>query len=459
MPTELNRFNLYLAACTVNIASFALGCTMTWTSPSVPKLEEPSSWLIIDKDQASWITALFSLGTVFGPYVAGYMVSRVGRKWTLNFAVGLIILSYVLLLLTPLTLFVEQIYISRILSGISGGIIYTALPMYVGEVSDDQARASLGSFFAFFLSPGFLINYCLGPWVSYSVLAIVSLIPAIVFLVGMQFIPETPYYLIQKKQNDEALKSLKWLRKGVSESEVKKELDAMEVAVEEAMNNTGTVKDLFSTHGNRMGFLLSASLAAFQQTSGINVILFYGQKIFELTGAKFSSSISTIIIGVVLLIAAGIAAPMARAFGIKNCLLISGAGMTVFQSILGLYLYYHFLGYSLNGFDWLPVSCLICYISVYAIGFGPLPWAVMAEVFPSNIKPVASSLTVSLCYIISFILGKIFVFMEIYVNFMVFSIFCLVSFLFTIFLVPDTRGMSFQDIQNLLNKRKVSLNK
>lgn len=122
---------------TVNVASFALGCTMTWTSPSLPKLQDKStSWLLIDEDQASWIASLFSLGTVFGPYAGGFLVNRIGRKSTINIAVILILISYILLLLTPLTLLVGEIYLSRFIAGFAGGILYTVIPMYVGEVSD-----------------------------------------------------------------------------------------------------------------------------------------------------------------------------------------------------------------------------------------------------------------------------------------------------------------------------------
>lgn len=110
---------------------------MTWSSPSLPKLQDKeTSFLLITEDQSSWIASLLSLGTVFGPFAGGFLTSRVGRKCTLNVSVVIILISYIVLLCTPLTLIVEQIYLARFLAGFSGGIIYAILPMYVAEVSD-----------------------------------------------------------------------------------------------------------------------------------------------------------------------------------------------------------------------------------------------------------------------------------------------------------------------------------
>lgn len=97
------------------------------------------------------------------------------------------------------------------------------------------------------------------------------------------------------------------------------------------MRQSGNIKDLLATRGNRTALLLSCSLASFQQLSGINVILFYGESIFRISGSNFSSSLSTIIIGVIMLFSSAVAPPFARTFGIKKCLILSAIGMGVFQ--------------------------------------------------------------------------------------------------------------------------------
>lgn len=89
--------------------------------------------------------------------------------------------------------------------------------------------------------------------------------------------------------------------------------------------------DLFSTLGNRKALLLSSGLVAGQQLSGINVVLFYAESIFRMTGSDISPSLSSIIIAVILILSAGAAAPLVKRFGMKWLLIISAVGMGVFQ--------------------------------------------------------------------------------------------------------------------------------
>lgn len=94
----------------------------------------------------------------------------------------------------------------------------------------DEVRGALGSMLAFFLCSGFLVEYLVGPYVSYSVLILVSMISPLIFLVIFPaFMPETPYFLLQKGRESEAYKSLSWLRKGAPVEDVRKELHIMKV--------------------------------------------------------------------------------------------------------------------------------------------------------------------------------------------------------------------------------------
>lgn len=101
--------------------------------------------------------------------------------------------------------------------------------------------------------------------------------------------------------------------------------------IEESMAEKVNLLDLVGHHGNRKGLLLSWGMLAGQQLSGVNVVLAYAQNIFILAGTSFSSSISTIVIGVMLFVAGGLAAPLAKAFGMKKMFIVSAIGMAAFQ--------------------------------------------------------------------------------------------------------------------------------
>lgn len=107
---------------------------------------------------------------------------------------------------------------------------------------------------------------------------------------------------------------------------------------------------------------------------------------------------------------------------------------------------------------WLPIVSLIVFVIVYCVGFGPLPWAVMGEIFPSNIKSIASSIVASTCWVLGFLVTRFFSSVDEAVGsawaFWIFAIFCAIAFAFTFTMVMETKGMSLQQIQDLLNGKK-----
>lgn len=124
---------------------------------------------------------------------------------------------------------------------------------------------------------------------------------------------------------------------------------------------------------------------------------------------------------------------------------------------MGAYFYLDAINSSAVGsIGWLPVVSLIVFVTVYCVGFGPLPWAVLAEMFPANIKGIASSMCASTCWVFGFLVTKFFSQMSdalgIHWSFWIFGILCGVAFFFVLFCVIETKGMSLQDIQNRLNK-------
>lgn len=108
--------------------------------------------------------------------------------------------------------------------------------------------------------------------------------------------PDSPHFYISKGRKADAIKSLKYLR-GKSSEGVQEELDQITASVEESMKNKGSVADIFNSSGNVKALIISAGLVAFQQLSGINVVLFYSQSIFEKAGSSLEPAIATICVG------------------------------------------------------------------------------------------------------------------------------------------------------------------
>lgn len=162
--------------------------------------------------------------------------------------------------------------------------------------------------------------------------------------------------------------------------------------------------------------------------------------------------------GIVQVLASGSTPLLASRFGKKIILQVSAVGMGISLGLLGLYFFLDNLKSEIvNSIGFLPVLSLVIFVIVYCIGFGPLPWAVLGEMFPPNIKSIASSLVASTCWILGFMVTKYFATIQDALGshwaFWIFSIFCGVAFLFTSTLVMETKGMSLQQIQDKLNGR------
>lgn len=448
----------FLAGVTVNLASVALGTCLGWTSPVVPQIKSndtsvnPLSEIPTTAEQ-SWIGSLVALGALIAPFIAGPLAEHFGRKLTLLGSSAFFILSWIMLLFTKS---VGALLAARLIQGFGVGFVMTVQTMYIGEIASNEYRGALGSLMQLCIVSGILYVYSIGPYVSYIALQWACLALPIIFAAAFFFMPETPAYYISKGRKDAAIDSLRFLR-GKSADGVQDELQETTQSVEESMKNKASMMDLFKNKGNVKALIICAGLISFQQLSGINVILFYSQNIFTKTGSDMSPAISTILVGVVQVLASGATPLIVDRLGRKPILLVSAAGMCIAHGTMGLYFYMdHIKSEAVDSIGWLPIFSLIFFVTVYCVGFGPLPWAVLGEMFPANVKSAASSIVASTCWVLGFLVLQFFSTLDEAVgshwSFWIFGICCAVAFVFTLTTVMETKGMSLQQIQDKLNE-------
>ncbi|XP_055907658.1 facilitated trehalose transporter Tret1-like [Eupeodes corollae] len=450
-PVKKSR--IYLAAVCANLSSFAIGTCLGWTSPIMPKLQQatsdsPLSEKITQEEEA-WISSLIAIGALVTPFVAGPLADMVGRKWTMISSSVFFVLAYVLMMIGGN---VGMIYAARLIQGFGVGFIMTVQPMYVGEIATDDSRGALGSFMQLFIVAGILYAYAIGPYVSYMALQWCCLVIPIIFAVCFFFLPESPYYFAGKGQKSNAVRALQFLR-GQSAEGVQDEMTLIQTTVDESIANKGSVADVVKNKGNRKALLICAGLISFQQLSGINVVLFNSQTIFIKANTGLDPAIATIIVGCVQVGSSGLTPLIADRLGRKIILLVSAGVMCISLAALGAFFYVQING-DPSGILWLPVPALIVFNIVYCVGFGPLPWAVLGEMFPANVKSTASSIVASTCWIFGFIITRWYPALDAlgsYYAFWLFGIFCGVAFFFVLFIVMETKGMSLQQIQDKLN--------
>lgn len=448
----------FMAGVIVNLASVSLGTCLGWTSPMTPVLastdhdKNPLDSIPTDSE-SSWIASLVALGALIAPFIAGPLAEKFGRRLTLLGSSAFFIVSWIMLLTTTT---VVQILAARLIQGFGVGFVMTVQTMYIGEIASNEYRGALGSLMQLCIVTGILYVYAIGPYVSYYALQWACLALPIIFAVSFFFMPETPAYYISKGRKGDAIDSLRFLR-GKSVDGVQDELAETTRTVEDAMKNKASMMDLFKNKGNIRALIICSGLISFQQLSGINVILFYTQTIFMKTGSSLAPEISTILVGIVQVLASGATPLIVDRLGRKIILLVSAAGMCLAHGTMGLYFYMdHIKSDAVHSISWLPIFSLIFFVTVYCVGFGPLPWAVLGEMFPANVKSVASSIVASNCWVLGFLILQFFSTLDKAVgshwSFWIFGIFCAVAFAFTLIKVIETKGMSLAEIQEKLNE-------
>ncbi|XP_014215782.1 facilitated trehalose transporter Tret1-like [Copidosoma floridanum] len=443
----------YLAAIIATLSMAVTGSHIGWTSPILPRLKEPNSTLTVTSNQASWVASLYILGSIPGNFLASFIVDSVGRKISLLISGIPMTIGWILIIFArnPYVL-----YVSRFISGLGQGIVYVVGPMYLGEIADEKIRGSLGSFIKLMVTFGELYAHAIGPFFSYEVLAYSCIVLPIIFFVTFIWMPESPYYLIIRNRREEVEKSLQWLNRYTCKEDLKNDMDQMEKTVAFNLKNKGHFWDMFSTRGNRRAVLICFGLQVVLQLSGIAAIESYTQEILEGSGSNMSAGTTVIILSVLQLIAGIVAVALVDRVGRRPLLLLTTFLAGVALSIsAGFYFLQSNLNYDVKKYGNVLVAAIIGYELIVALGLSPLPYLMLGELFPTNIKGVAVSLVNLWTSLLAFIVSKmhqvISDYCGIYMSFIVYALTCCVGMVFIALVVPETTGKSLLEIQNELN--------
>ncbi|KAG8272063.1 hypothetical protein J6590_050968 [Homalodisca vitripennis] len=309
------------------------------------------------------------------------------------------------------------------------------------------------------IASGSLLMYAVGPFVSYELIHYILLGICAVFFMLFPLLPNSPYALVMNNQVNSARKTLTWLREKRSTSCVEKELqDIQKVVTKNETDSAGSIKDLFTSRGNRRALTVCCTLISLQQLSGITVVLFYVQQIFHATASTISSSTCSIIIGLVKL-AAGFVCPVAvKSFGYKTPMIVSTFGSALGVGGLGVFFFLKNHGFNVDSLNWLPLLSVVLYMFAFISAFATVPWALSGELFPGSVKPKATTIITMTKAFMSFLTAKMFPHLSRLLGidslFLGFSLFCCLSMVFVTVAVRDTSGMSFMEIQEMLNGHK-----
>jgi len=193
-----------------------------------------------------------------------------------------------------------------------------------------------------------------------------------------------------------------------------------------------------------------------QQFSGINAAIFFSTEIFKDAGQK-NAKLSSVIFGIVQVVATGISCVIMDKAGRRILLLGSSLGMCISSAVLGLFFYLKEHEHHSND-GWLAMVSVMVYITSFSLGMGPIPWLIMPEVLPSEIRAqtggVATCVNWTGAFIVSMTFDPLRQAIENYGCFWAFSVVCALGFVFVFFTIPETKGRSLEEIQRILQRRQ-----
>jgi sugar porter (SP) family MFS transporter len=388
--------------------------------------------------------ALF--GTVLGALIAGRPAEKYGRKKMLQ-AIG--VLYLITSLATALTNTWEIFVLFRFLGGIGVGASSVVGPMYISEISPAASRGRLVALFQFNVVSGILIAF-VSNYLLFGVseeawrwMLGVQAIPAALYFALVFLVPESPRWLIKQGRNAEALDVLKT----IGEPDPQKALNEVSSSLR---SDTGKEDRLFTKTYSKPIFY-AVSMAFFNQMVGINAIMYYAPRIFEMTGlAKDTSLLQAVSIGVTNMIFTILAIAVIDKIGRKTLLIIGSFGIIVSLGLVSWAFFTgEFLGYSI-------MIYLIIFIAFFALSQGAVIWVFMAEIFPNSVRSKGQTLGSSTHWIMAWLISWTF---PVLVQsselggafaFAIFAAVAVVQLFFAWRIMPETKGKSLEQIQSLI---------
>ncbi|MEO7989872.1 MAG: sugar porter family MFS transporter [Chryseolinea sp.] len=386
------------------------------------------------------------IGTVIGSLIAGIPAERFGRKKVLQ---GIGLLYLVTSIVTAFTSSWEIFVMFRFLGGIGVGASSVVGPMYISEISPAANRGKLVGLFQFNVVCGILIafvsNYLLfgvGEEAWRWMLG-VQAFPSLVFFVMVFFVPESPRWLIKQKRIDEAQKVFTQ----VGESNPKEIIHS----VEESLHSEVGMKKENVFNGNyNKPIMFAVALAMFNQLSGINAIMYYAPRIFEMTGlSKDTALLQAISIGATNMVFTLLAISIIDKVGRKKLLIVGSIGMVVSLGLVARAFYAEDFG----GFG--VMLSLVGFIAFFAFSQGAVIWVFISEIFPNKVRSAGQTLGSSTHWIMAAIISWTFPIIADmkgggYYSFLFFTVMMLVQGFFVWKVLPETKGKSLEGIQQSL---------
>lgn len=394
--------------------------------------------------QVEFAASSLLYGCLLGAMIAGALSDRFGRRAVLRLSGATFLLSAIF---TAISATFFQFMLMRFLGGLGIGFASTVAPLYLAEISPRERRGSIITLNQIAIVSGILLAYCTNwalakngvtawRWMFGS-----AAIPSLGFILCLRLVPESPRWLIQRHRFPDAESALCQ----IGEANPAQHLEEIRLAIAEERPEPGWIFRM------RRPLLLAIGIAALQQLTGINTVLYYGSLLFASQGNSGSDQRAfgaNVLLGMTNLLFTFAALAIMDRIGRRH-LLAGSVGVMGLALLLLVFAFHH-----AHPVFPLVVCSTMLYVAAFATGLGPAAWVYMAEIFPTNIRGRAMSIATSVLWLSCILISNSFLTLLRVLGasrtFGVYAGMCAVAFFFFLRL-PETRGMSLEKIERSWN--------
>ncbi len=450
MQKKHSAWYVILVAASAGMAGLLYGFDTAVISGAIGYLQDLYN---LSPAMEGWVISCVMIGGVTGVALSGFLSDKYGRKKLLMVSAVFFIISA---LGSAFAIDVTTLVLARILGGLGIGFASALSVTYISECAPPAIRGRLGSLYQLFTIFGicatFYINYGVANSGSYEWGGLEAgwrwmlgygTIPGIIFMLLLFFIPESPRFLIQKGEDEEAFNILKRIN---GEEVARKEEREIKASIKEEQSSSA--KELLKP-GLRMAMGVGIFLALFNQVIGMNAVTYYGPDIFRSVGFENNTEfLATSIIGSVQVVFTILAIFLIDKLGRKKLMAIGSSFMAIFMLLIGSVFYFE------------PANAgvlLIILIAGFTASFcvsmgGPIPWIMIPEIFPNHLRAKAVGIaTIFLWGGANWAIGQftppvLISNMGSAFTFWMFAVINVICFIFVMTIVPETKNKSLEEI-------------
>ncbi|CAH4035295.1 facilitated trehalose transporter Tret1-like [Pieris brassicae] len=428
------------------------GYGISWTAPIIPKLENPDESPLsrpLSDIEMSLLASVLYIAGLPAVLSMSWFSNFKGRKASYVLSATFYIIGFAML--GSATNF-TMMFIARIINTFGFSIANMINTIYIGEIASSNIRGIFLTGLGVIQTLGSLILFSVGPFVSYSMVSYIGVAISAVYFLAVLCIPESPVYLALKDEDKKLSQVLQILGR---ESEIENIMELKNTQVK--TNDLEDWKELFTLKCNRKALFITVTISVLNYLSGILVVVFFSTSIFKMADSSVPPSLATIIIGCTQLVGSVIAPLCVEISGRRILLLVSTGVCCVSMVVFGFHFFLIYINSPLvEHIKWLPLASLVIFFMSNNMGFGVIPSTLTGELFNSNVRSKGTATVFVVSWISGFIITTIFNTLissvGAYAVFWFFSFTCGLAFLFTLFFIPETKGKSLIEIQEILSK-------